>query len=488
MRICLVASEAVPLAKTGGLADVVGALTFHLTRAGHDARLILPFYSGIEAPAGGLAPVEQVQEVELEMGARVLRFSLLRWAGEDDRQTIYLLDCPELYHRDSIYSADPDEPLRFAVLCRAALESCQRLEWSPQVFHCHDWHAALLPVYLAASGRSWPLLGASRTLLTLHNIAYQGVFEEKWLDSMGLGGGTGFPAEASYASGYVNLLAAGIATADLLSTVSPTYAEEIQTPELGMGLDGILQRRRRELFGILNGVDYDIWDPRVDPLIPFNYTPTDLSGKAKNKSALLSDLGLPLAPDLPLAGVVTRLVEQKGLDLLVDVLPRALEQKKLHLVALGSGEERYVRFLRSLELRFPQAARYRNGYDEELAHRIEAASDLFLMPSHFEPCGLNQMYSLRYGTPPLVRATGGLADSVQPFDAPTGSGTGFVFESFTPEAFSAVFDQALETWSNRATWHRLIANGMAKDFSWKTQVGEYEVLYRFLATTGALSM
>jgi starch synthase len=477
LRLALVAAEATPFAKTGGLGDAVAGLARTLAGAGHEVRLFLPLYSSIDTRGRGFAPVEFARGVPLRLGERTLAFSLATAPLPGGRLWAHFVHCPPLYDRPGIYTGGADDALRFTFLVRATLESCQRMGFAPQVFHVHDWHAALLPVLLR-SAYSWDgLFAASRVLLTLHNVGYQGVVASDLLPELGLERDW-LPA-GDLAAGRLNFLKAGILHADLLSTVSPTHAREIQTPEYGAGLDGLLRQRSASLVGILNGVDEE-WDPVSDALIPFRYAAGNLEGKALDKQALCERLGLPHRPGTPLAGVVTRLTPQKGIDLMMEVLPPFLAERDLQLAALGSGEARYEEFFSRLARAFPGKTAYHRGYDNELAHLIEAGADLFLMPSRYEPCGLNQMYSLRYGTPPVVRKTGGLADSVEPWDWVTRRGTGFVFEHPTAAGFAWALDAALETYRHPDSWRELQRNGMARDFSWSRQGALYVDLYRRL--------
>jgi len=481
LKVCFVSSELTPLAKTGGLADVALALPRHLRRAGHDVRLFVPLYGSIDASALELRPVEAVGRVTVPFGRRQPQFRLLTasLAGLDG--SVYLIDCPELYGRRAIYTEDPDEHLRFAMLSRAAIESCQRLGWSPDVFHCNDWHAALLPLYLKTLYGWDAMFKRSRTLLTIHNIAYQGVFSAETVGELGLGGDPGLLYQEDLREGRLNFLKTGILYADALSTVSPGHAREIQDPHYGMGLDGLLRERADHLFGILNGVDYDEWSPQKDRLIAYRYSPRSLPTKGKNKKFLLEQVGLPHRPGVPVLGIVSRLTYQKGLDLCFDVLPGLLTRHDLRLVALGSGESRYEGFFTTLQRSFPRKAFFYRGYHEPLAHQIEAGADLFLMPSRYEPCGLNQMFSLKYGTVPIVRRTGGLADTVEPFDPIHGGGTGFVFEHFTADGLRWALELALRVYTDRKAWRRLMLDGMSRDFSWETQADRYVKLYRALA-------
>jgi starch synthase len=479
MKICYAVSEVVPYSKTGGLGDVAGALPHALARLGHDVRIFAPLHvlPGRPAP-NALAPVAAVQDVELALGGRPYVFSLRTDEGAGrGGAPVLLVDCPALFRRAQLYTSEPDEPLRFALLCRAVFESCQRLAWAPDVIHCNDWHTALIPL-LRDTVYGWDaLFRPTRTLLTIHNLGYQGLFPASTIERLGLAGWSASFDARDREAGRLNLLRTGVRHADAVSTVSPTYAREILGPELGMGLDADLRARPDGVAGILNGVDYAIWSPESDPHLPARYSAANLAGKRANKRALLELAGLDPDPGPPLAGIITRLVEQKGLDLCVAVLPELLETTDLRLVVLGQGQARYEQFFDLLANRKPRRVAFRRGQDETLAHRIEAGADLFLMPSRYEPCGLNQMFSLRYGTIPVVRRTGGLADSVRPYDRASDAGTGFVFDHFTPEGLRWALGLADETFSAGPRWRRLVLRAMAEDFSWARQARRYVELY-----------
>jgi starch synthase len=477
LKICFAASEAVPYAKTGGLADVAAALPAQLAQLGHDVRVFLPRYRGITASQRDLRDVDSIREVSIQAGPRRYAYSARTPSPQDSDHNVYLIDCPDLYQRPTIYTTDADESQRFAFLSRAVIESCQRLAWAPDVFHCNDWHTALIP-FLLRTAYAWDaFFQKSRSLLTIHNIGYQGNFSSDAVAELGLEAWSHLLDQDDLAAGRVNFLRTGLIYADAISTVSPTYAQEIQTEQYGMGLRRVLRARRDTLVGILNGVDYDQWSPECDPFIPHRFSVDDVSGKRKNKRHLLERLKLDLDLDAPLLGVVSRLAHQKGFDLCFDVLPEVLGASDLRLVALGSGEPSVEEFFVSLQHGFPSRVCYHRGYHDELAHVIEAASDMLLMPSRYEPCGLNQMFGMRYGTLPIVRRTGGLADSVKPVDLATGQGTGFVFEHFTPHALRWALEFALATWRDRRLWGRLMRNAMREDFAWEVQARPYEELY-----------
>lgn len=487
LRIALVSSEITPFAKTGGLADVAAGLARHLDAEGHDVRLFLPYYSRVRTGDDGpFDPVEDVRDVAIQGAGRFPRFSLRKGRLPSSDASVYAVECPELYDRDDVYTSlytdADDEHLRFATLCRAVLESCQRWQWAPDVIHCNDWHTGLLPLYVQTLYAWDRLFQSTRTVMTIHNIGYQGVFGSGVIGDLGLDDCRRYLHQDDLQGGTVNFLKTGVLHADALTTVSETYADEIQTEEFGMGLEGLLRDRRHALTGIVNGVDYGDWDPATDPLIPANYTADDLSGKATCKRQLLEGFDLKYSPEVPVLGVVSRLTGQKGFELLPDVLPVIL-QRDVQVVVLGSGEDKYEQYFQWLRDTWPQKVAFYRGYNNELAHRIEAGADMFLMPSRYEPCGLNQMYSLRYGTAPVVRRTGGLADTVVPFDPKTGEGTGFSFDAFTANALRDTIVWALQVWTDQKAWARMQQNGMAQDFSWARQGAAYVDLYRKLTGT-----
>jgi starch synthase len=478
IRIAFLSSEVAPFAKTGGLADVSRSLPRVLAKLGHDVRVFLPLYRPIDRtryPVRRLGP----GSIPLDVRGETVRFALHATELPGTDVPVVLIDCPRYYDRDSIYTNDPDEPYRFLFFSRAIFESCQRLGFQPDILHANDWQTALVPL-LRKTTYSWDrLFHASRTVLTIHNLAYQGVFGAGAIDGSGVGD-RGLFDPSDVREGRVNFLKTGIVHADRLTTVSPTYALEIQGPSQGYGLDSLLRTRAVSLDGILNGVDYEEWDPQTDPYIPQRYSAQSLSLKKKNKEALLERLQLPYAESVPLVGMVSRLSHQKGIEILYDSLPEVLGREDLSMVVLGTGEARYEGFFTALEKGFPRRVRFVNSFSEDLAHWIEAGSDFFLMPSRYEPCGLNQMYSLRYGTVPVVRKTGGLADSVRLFDPETGSGTGIVFEHFDATAVVWALGTAVRLYHDEKSFDRLVRNGMAEDFSWEHQAERYVAIYRQL--------
>jgi len=478
MKILFAASEAAPFARTGGLGDVAGALPQALSRLGHDVRLIMPLYRAVDVKRHRLGEVARGLEVPAAVGPQkvdVLEGRLSSGAP------VYFVRHELSFDRDGLYQAPsgddyPDNAERYALFCRAALEACRALSFRPEVLHAHDWQTALLPVCLKTVLRSDPFFQGTATVFTIHNLGYQGLFPPDTLPRLGLPLTLFTPVGVEF-YGKVNLLKGGLLFADLLTTVSRRYSQEIQTPEHGFGLDGVLGERRGDLFGILNGIDPDEWNPAIDPHIAAHFTAADLAGKARCKQDLQQRLRLPVRADVPLLGVISRLAEQKGLDLLRDILD-PLMALDLQLVLLGSGEKALEAAFLEAAAKHPSKLGVRIGFDTPLSHQIEAGADLFLMPSRYEPCGLNQMYSLAYGTIAVVRATGGLDDTIVQFDPETGQGNGFRFEEASAAAFLQAIRQALELFPDKAQWGRLIGNAMAADFTWQRSAREYEQVYR----------
>lgn len=477
LKLCVLSSEIMPYAKTGGLADVAASLLQQLKRLGHDVRGFMPLYSSVRAAHPELQPVLGLQSVGITIGSTAYSYGVHTASFPHTVIGMYFIDCPAMFERPSLYTFDPDEHRRFLLFTRAVIETCQRLGFIPDIFHCNDWHTALLPLYIKTLYAALPTFAHVRSVLTIHNIGYQGIMPASAAADLGVANAEAYLDARDRAAGVINPLKTGIKFADVVTTVSPTYAREICETDLGMGMQETLAARVHGVIGILNGVDYVEWDPRHDPHLTAHFGPTDLQGKLINKKRLLETSGLSHL-ETPLISMVTRLAEQKGLDLLIDALPKALAEREFSFLILGSGDERYADFFRYLAARFPGRVVFRAGYDEGLAHLIEAGSDMFLMPSRYEPCGLNQMYSLRYGTIPIVRRTGGLADSVQHFDPVTGEGTGCVFNDYDVPAVLWAIGTTLTWYSDRGAWHRLMQNAMAEDFSWDRQILQYERVYR----------
>ena len=481
LKICLATSELAPLAKSGGLADVSAALSAYLHREGHDIRVLMPFYSSISREHLEIEPISNLQNLSVRIGPWDIEYSIDRAILPASGLPVYLLRCPVLYDRPTLYTSAADEHLRFLLLSRVAIEMCQHMRFAPDIFHCHDWHTALIPLYLRTI-YSWDkLFAATRSVMTIHNIGYQGIFSADIIGDLNLGDDEHHLHQDDLAQGRVNFMKTGLLFAHLLTTVSPTYAHEIQGSEYGMGLDDVLRARSDVLHGILNGVDYDEWNPETDTLIPQTFSSDDPSGKAVCKQELMRQLGLAGDADQPLVGFVSRLVGQKGIDLMERTLPSLLTQNNFSLAVLGSGESRFELFFESLQRAARGRVSFHRGYNDKLAHWIEAGSDMFLMPSIYEPCGLNQMYSLKYGTIPIVRETGGLADTVQLVNSNAGTGTGILFRDYDEAGLAWAIRRALELFEDRPLWQKIMRNGMAMDFSWQRQGEQYVKLFRRLS-------
>ena len=481
LSICLVSSELAPLAKTGGLADVTSALATYLHEAGHDVRVLVPRYARIDQSGLRSRPVDGLADMQITLGGRSVRCAIDEAVLPGTDTPIHLLRCPEFYGRDGIYTQDADEHLRFILLSLAAIEMCQRMKFAPHIFSCHDWQTALIPLYLRTTYAWDRLFADTKSVLTIHNIGYQGMFPSRVLEQLGLGGAEHHLHQDDLKDGVINFLKTGVLYAHLITTVSPTYAREILGDDYGMGLNQLLRQRVHTVIGILNGVDYREWDPAIDALIPANFSPANLSGKAVCKARLQQELGLKVDPERPLIGIVTRLVGQKGIDLIQNVVPRMLTQRAFSLAVLGSGEPRFENRFDWMQHHFRGRVCFYKGYNNRLAHWIEAGGDMFLMPSRYEPCGLNQMYSLKYGTVPIVRETGGLADSVQQVDADNATGTGILFRDYNEGGLEWAISRALDLYEDEALWARIVANGMAQDFSWQRQAAHYVRLFRDLS-------
>jgi starch synthase len=465
LHVAYITPEMVPFLKTGGLADVSAALPKALTRLGHRVTVVLPRYGSITLPPGELRGQAEVP------GGGTTGYFLTR---TEDGVEVVFVEHPPFFDRPRPYGWD-DDHLRFALLARAGLEYFRTRGERPDVFHAHDWQTGLVPVDLKALYWDDPTLRRTASVFTIHNVAYQGVFGRDVLGVLGLPGHLGTPFALGYGGG-ISYLKGGTEFAEMVSTVSPTYAHEIQGDEHGFGLQETVRSRAEDVVGILNGVDYEVWDPSADPHIVEQYSPDDLAGKGRCKADLLATFGLAHSPDLPVVGVTSRLVWQKGFDVVAGAWWDLL-QRPVRMVVLGTGDEGVQAGLAGLAQREPERFAVRFAYDEDLAHRIMAGADMFLMPSRSEPCGLTQMYALRYGTVPIVRSTGGLVDTVEPWNPATGEGTGFRFDHADGTGVIWALDQALDAHSDKEGWERLMQNGMAKDFSWERSAREYVDVY-----------
>ncbi len=478
MKILILASEMAPFAKTGGLGDAVGGLARSLAGFGEEVRVVLPLYTPVRE--GIPEPTVLTESYRLPFSKRQDTVGIGEWISPEGL-SVHLILNDRHFGREGLYgTADgdyPDNAERFSGFTVAGLEVCKFLDWSPDIVHVHDWQTALAPAYLRSRYANDPILGKAKSVLTIHNLAYQGRFPKKAYGLLELPEDDDSIDQMEF-FGDVSFLKGGIVFADLITTVSERYAAEIQTEEYGCGLDGLLRHMGGKLKGILNGADYQEWDPRWDPYLPYRYDSDHLDNKRKARAFLVDECGFS-ETSAPIIGMVTRLSEQKGIDLIARSIDRLMAMN-LSLVVLGAGDRRYEEMLQGVARRFPGRVSVFTWFDNTLAHRIEAGADMFLMPSRYEPCGLSQIYSLRYGTVPIVRATGGLDDTIQPFDATTEQGNGFKFKEYAPESMLAAVRQALGVFAQQPVWERLMKNGMSASFRWEFSTRKYLDLYREL--------
>ncbi len=483
MRILLVSSEVDPFAKTGGLADVAGSLPLELARLGHDVRVAMPKYGVVDEERFALVPI--LDEIIVRLGDTSYLTQIKRSYFPKSQVPVYFVQNHSLYDRAGLYQENGvdyrDNDVRFGVFCKAVIWLLKALDWIPDIIHCNDWQTALIPIFLRNDAEvvsADPALAKIKVLYTIHNLAYQGLFELDSMKRLGLPLSLFTPDKLEF-YGKMNLMKGAIVFADAISTVSRRYAEEIQTPEFGCGLDGLLRHRREQLYGIMNGIDYSTWDPQKDPYLPVHYGPNSLGGKTRCKKALQAELGLEEQTKRPLIGMITRLDPQKGLDLVEESLEEIMGWG-VQFVLLGTGQPRYHEFFEQAAKRWAGQISVNLRLDIPLSHRIEAAADIFLMPSRYEPCGLNQLYSMRYGTIPVVRRTGGLADSVTDANdenLAAGTATGFVFDDYTAPAMREALKRAVSAFQNKPLWRQLQRTAMAQDFSWQASAKKYEELF-----------
>jgi starch synthase len=478
LKILLMAAEMVPFAKTGGLADVAGALPKALKAQGHDIRVAMPRYGRIDPERFGLSVAVEPFAVSIDDHDEQATIMAAAVAAPGGSIPVYMIDNEHYYARDGIYMYEDDAD-RFIFFCRATLEGLKRLGWQPDVIHCHDWHTAIVPNWLKTIYRDDPFYAATASLYTIHNLAYQGIFGYRVLEIAGVDE-YGFVAhpDTPHLNDVVDFMGRGIYYADLINTVSETYAKEILNPEFGEGLDPILRDRRDRLYGVLNGIDTEINDPATDSYLAAHYSADSPYGKLDCKLDLQREAGLPQGRATPLIGVISRLADQKGFNLIDEIAEPFLRHNDAQIVVLGTGDQRYHDRLNAIRARFPQQVATFQTFKAQLAQKIYAGSDMFLMPSRFEPCGLGQMIALRYGSIPIVRETGGLADTVQNFDPATGAGNGFTFRAFDGMALYAALVRALENYRYHDTWRQLVLRAMAADHSWATSAQRYVDLYR----------
>ena len=474
MHIAFAASECVPFSKTGGLADVVGALPRALASLGHQVSVYVPRYRQTKLTD----PQTVVRSITIPFDDKY-RFCSVVTAGSTAGVRFYFVDYPPYFDREALYGGPagdyPDNAERFALFSRAVLEASKVLG-VPHVFHCHDWQSALVPVMLRTLYSEDPAFREVATVFTIHNMGYQGLFPPYTLPLLTLPWDL-FTISKMEFFGQVNFLKGALVLSDFVTTVSKKYSQEIQTTEYGFGLEGVLRNRAATVTGILNGVDYNEWSPETDKFIVAKYSPQDLSGKLQCKKDLLNAFGIANADSrVPVIGIVSRFAAQKGFDLIAQIMDR-LAREEMIMVVLGSGDKLFEDMFQRLNKQFPNKIAAKVAFDNAIAHKIEAGADMFLMPSRYEPCGLNQIYSLKYGTVPIVRATGGLDDTIEPWDARTGKGTGFKFSDYTGEALLATIKQALLAYRDPSSWQTLMRNGMSRDFSWGASAREYGKIY-----------
>jgi len=490
IKVLFVTSEVVPFIKTGGLADVSSALPQILAEMGHEVRIVVPKYGAVDDRKFKIHEVVRLKDLQIKIGDKDVIFSIKSCflPGQKVRVQIYFLDNQEYFgSRNSLYTDPatgkdyPDNDERFILLCRSVFELISKLGWIPDIIHCNDWQCALIPVYLKNLYKNGPQFAQFKTLLTVHNLAYQGEFPKSSFKK------TGLPEDLNSEKGIeiydkINFMKGGLLFADVINTVSETYANEIRTDdELGAGLRNVLAKRKNNLFGIINGIDTRLWNPEKDKHLPKKYSIKNLEGKADNKKELANRFGFKYDPDIPIIGSITRLYDAKGIDLINESF-KELMSLDIQFILLGTGEKKYHIFFEKMAQKYPGKFACYLGFNDELAHLIEGGSDIFLMPSRYEPCGLNQMYSLVYGTVPVVRETGGLADTVSQFDEKTGGGNGFVFRQYNSANMIKELKRALKIFKDKKLWTRIIKNGMKSDFSWDSSAKKYLDLYKTILT------
>lgn len=473
LRVLFVASEGVPYVKTGGLADVIGALPRALHRLGHDVKVVLPRYTSIDPERWQLHTAIEQLEVPINQAIETVR---VLEAPTSDDIPVYFIDSERYFHREKLYGYN-DDGERFILFCRAALESVRKMEWQPDIIHCHDWHTAIVPNWTKTIYRDDPFFSATATVYTIHNLAYQGIFGYRILEVAGVAEEGFLYPEVPELANVVDLMGRGVLFADVVNTVSPRYAREILTPAFGERLDPLLRDRKDRLYGILNGIDTYEYDPACDTRITAHYDAFSLEKRPANKRFLQDLTRLPLSERTPLIGIISRLTDQKGLDLLDQIATPLIEQG-IQLVVSGTGDQHYHSMFQRLAARYPDQVSINLTFNAEMSQRIYAGSDMVLMPSRFEPCGITQMLAMRYGSIPIVHRTGGLADTVQEFDPEGNAGNGFTFSPYDPFHLFAAILRALEAYKFRDAWQGLMQRAMLADYSWDASAEQYVALYR----------
>jgi starch synthase len=473
LKVLILAAEVVPFAKVGGLADVVGALPKALQALGHDVRLVMPRYRQVDPNRFRLQPI--LEAIPVSMGNYQVQVSV-RQGEIGDHIPVYMIDAPRYFDRENIYGYT-DDGERFILLCRAALETVQALNWTPDVVHCNDWHTGIVPNWMHTIYRDEPFFSNTASVYTIHNLAYHGIFGYRLLEVAGVATNGFLYPQSVEAENVVDIMGRGILFADAITTVSERYAQEILTPTFGEKLDHLLRSRRERLFGILNGIDYQEINPATDGYIHTRFDAQSLDRRVENKVALQEQMHVPVREDVPLLAMISRLTDQKGFDLLAQII-RPLLAQGIQFVLLGIGDQHYHEMFQSLAARYPEQVAIFLTFNTELAQRIYAGSDMFLMPSRFEPCGTSQMNAMRYGSVPIVRQVGGLADTVQEYDPSSGAGNGFVFKNYDPWEFFAAVVRAMALYRFKNIWRTLQQRGMEADHSWNASAKRYVEIYR----------
>jgi len=479
MKVAFVSSEAVPFAKTGGLADVAGALPKALEKLGCNVKLFIPKYGIIDEKKFHLIFIKEI-ELPIHVAGTTRKVFLHQSVLPGSNVEVNFIDCPHYFFRKSIYTNDPDEDERFVLFNKAVIELINLSDWVPDIIHCNDWQSGLLPLYLNENYKTNKKLSRTATLFTIHNVGYQGLFSEETYYRAEIKKDLVLQFDPERSAGF-SFMKTAVLYSDIINTVSQTYALEILTPEYGSGMEKILSERKTDLFGIVNGIDYSEWNPLIDEYIPYHFNFDNLDGKRRNKKHLLEEFNLSYEEKIPLIGIVSRMAGQKGFDIVAESL-NELMKLEAQWIILGNGEDRYENLFRSLAHSFPDKVGTYIGFSNDLSHLIEAGTDMFLMPSRYEPCGLNQLYSLRYGTVPIVRRTGGLADTVSDWhefnSLENKGGTGFSFKDYTSKALISTVSRAVETFKEKKVWKQIQKNGMALDFSWEHSAKDYLDLYK----------
>jgi starch synthase len=484
-NVLFVTSEVFPYSKTGGLADVSHSLPQALNSLGNEVRIITPKYGQLDERRLQIHEIKRLKDLSVKINNESYTFNIKSSFihGKNTKAQIYLLENLEFFKNKGIYQNSktkkdfPNNDERYLFFCKAVLEILEVLQWKPDVIHCNDWQTGLIPAFIKTVYKDNPHINNIKTVFTIHNLAYQGNFPKESFDKTGLPAEV-FSPEGGEFHGQFSYLKSGISYADKITTVSEKYAEEIRTDkEYSCGMEDVLNRRKKDLVGILNGIDYSVWNPSADKVITYRYTYQEIPLKYENKRELLDKFKFEFSEDVPLIGVISRLVDQKGFDLIVGMLDDLMKEN-VQMIILGTGEEKYHKFLMAAKKKYSKKLIVHIGFDEDLAHHIEAGCDMYLMPSKYEPCGLNQMYSLKYGTVPIVRNTGGLSDTVINYDQPKGNG--FLFDEYSPKELLKAVKKALEVYEDKNKWYTLIRNGMSLDFSWKISAKKYMDMYKDL--------